>query len=69
MTQAQKTIGQHLQNWLIRNDIAITDPLFVPAADLAIRNAVRDHKKRRATRSEHAATISGDEPVNVCEAI
>lgn len=46
-----KSIGQLLQNWLIRNDIAITDPLFVPIVDHAFENAAegRFQVKRRAT--------------------
>lgn len=50
MTQS---IAQHLQSWLIRNDVSIIDPLFVPAVDHAIDNAVRDQcVNRRATKSE-----------------
>jgi len=47
-----KSIGQLLQNWLICNDVGVIDALFVPAVDLAIENAVRDHMKRLATSSE-----------------
>jgi hypothetical protein len=51
MTEASKSIGQLLQNWLIRNNVSVIDPLFVPAVDHAFENAVRDQSqvKRRDT--------------------
>lgn len=51
----KKSVGQELQNWLIRNSIGIIDSLFVPAVDHAIANAVRDHVKRRATSDAMAS--------------
>ena len=36
------TVGQQLQNWLIRNDMEVTHPLFVRAVDHAFENAMRD---------------------------
>jgi hypothetical protein len=39
--QTSRSIGQDLQNWLLRNKIDVTHDLFVPAVDLAFRNAGR----------------------------
>ena len=49
-----KSVGQQLQNWLIRNEIDITHDLFVSAVDLAFMNNRLDHApsvNRRATSS------------------
>jgi len=42
MVEMEKTLGLHLQNWLIRNKIDVTDPLFVEAVNHTIENAIRD---------------------------
>jgi hypothetical protein len=36
-----KSVGQQMQNWLIRNGMDVTDPLFVRAIDHAFENTVR----------------------------
>ena len=38
----EKTLGFHLQNWLIRNKMGVSDPMFVDAVDHTIENAIRD---------------------------
>ncbi len=40
----EKSPGQHLQNWLIRNKMNVTDPMFVDAVDHTIENAIRDSR-------------------------
>lgn len=40
------TIGEHLQNWCLREKIDVTSPLFPGAVDLAIQNALRDQDDR-----------------------
>jgi len=35
------SVGQQLQNWLIRNDIDNINPLFVSAVDLTVKNEIR----------------------------
>lgn len=41
---SELTVGEHLQNWCIRNKIDVTSPSFPGAVDLAIRNAIRDQE-------------------------
>ncbi len=41
------TVGQQLQNWLIRNNMDVTDALFVAAIDHAFENEA----KKRADRA------------------
>lgn len=36
-----RSVGRHLQDWLIRENVAVGDPLFVEAIDLALRNEMR----------------------------
>ena len=43
MVEMEKTLGLHLQNWLIRNKIGVTDPIFVDAVNHTIENAIRDN--------------------------
>lgn len=71
MVQTPKSIGQELQNWLLRNEIDITHALFVPAVDLGFENAARDQfpVKRRATSEASAATLSGGDRAKVAAAI
>jgi hypothetical protein len=47
----EKSLGQHLQNWLIRNKMSVTDPLFVNAVDHTIENAIRDSRDVQANLS------------------
>ncbi len=35
------SVGQQLQNWLIRNNIDNINPLFVSAVDLTVKNEIR----------------------------
>jgi hypothetical protein len=35
------SLGGELQNWLLRNEMGVTHPLFVSAIDLAFKNAAR----------------------------
>ena len=58
------SIGQQLQNWLIRNQIDVTHVLFVAAVDHAIANATRRDQapsvNRRATSSIPASPSGED---------
>jgi len=40
----EKTLGHHLQNWLIRNKMGVSDPMFVDAVNHTIENAIRDNR-------------------------
>jgi hypothetical protein len=52
------TLGTHLQEWLKRNGVAIDDPLFVGAVDLAIRNELRAAQSPVSSSVSSSATIS-----------
>lgn len=41
------TIGEHLQNWCLREKVDVTSPMFPGAVDLAIRNALRDQEPNK----------------------
>jgi hypothetical protein len=53
-------IGQDLQNWLLRNKIDVTHPLFVPAVDLAFKNAMRAVEKRFHDQYHDCALEAGE---------
>jgi hypothetical protein len=38
----EKTPGEHLQTWLLREGVNVDSPDFVGAVDLTVRNAMRD---------------------------
>jgi hypothetical protein len=46
------TIGQHLQNWLIKNRINVTDAIFPGSVDLAVENAKRSQQSSDTKRSD-----------------
>ena len=43
--KVELSLGQHLQNWFIRNNMDVTHPLFVASVDHTIANAIRDSKE------------------------
>jgi hypothetical protein len=47
-----KSVGQQMQNWLIRNGMDVTDPLFVRAIDHAFENTMRKSAGRSDAVSE-----------------
>jgi hypothetical protein len=47
-----RSIGQELQNWLLRNGIDVTHALFVPAVDLAFKNSMRNRSQDSVNRRE-----------------
>lgn len=63
MTQS---VGQELQNWLLRNRMSVIDPSFVSAVDLAFENAMRERLAADAANGPRAlggsVTISLGEP-------
>jgi hypothetical protein len=72
MSREPKTIGQLLQNWLIRNEMNVIDPLFVSVVDHAFENAADGHVpfvKRRATSATALATAGNDDAARVSTAI
>jgi hypothetical protein len=50
-----KSLGQHLQNWLLRNKIDVTHPLFVDSVDHTISNAIRDNMNVTAVKTKRRA--------------
>jgi len=62
------SIGQALQNWLLRNEISVLDSMFVSAVDLAFENERRRpalHEDQssvmRRAMSSKLAVASGDD--------
>jgi hypothetical protein len=42
------SIGEALQNWLLRNRLDVTSDVFVAAADLAFENEIRNQDYERS---------------------
>jgi hypothetical protein len=51
----EKSVGELLQEWLIINNVSVTDPFFVGAINLAVENAIRQSK---SCHEQHIPSIS-----------
>ena len=62
MPDQNQTVGQALQNWLIRNRMDIYHPLFVDAVDHAFDNELRAYESRRSSNSATTASSRSSAP-------
>jgi hypothetical protein len=60
----EKSLGQHLQNWLIRNKMEVTDPMFVDSVDHTIENAIRDYVAKTKQRVRSGVGAGGGSGVD-----
>ena len=60
------SIGQAVQNWLLRNEVDVTSDMFVPLIDLSFRNEMRKRGYARSPRSsfQNASTDRFEDEVS-----